>query len=159
MTTKTPIFEHVPCSRCCGTGKYSFNLMHGTRCYGCNGTGYKLTKRGFAAQKYLNELRSIKASEIQVGTVVLFDMFFYAAFAAATLVQPTHGGGVRIDGIRAKTGEPMSMEVGKDSVLRKGWSVEEKAEQRKLALAYQETLTKQGTPSKRKSAKFILDSH
>ena len=32
------------CSRCNGTGKYSFNLMHGTKCYGCNGTGQQNTK-------------------------------------------------------------------------------------------------------------------
>lgn len=28
------------CSRCGGSGHYSFNLMHGTVCYGCAGVGY-----------------------------------------------------------------------------------------------------------------------
>lgn len=37
MTTYT-------CSRCNGTGRFSFNLIHGTRCYGCNGTGKQKTK-------------------------------------------------------------------------------------------------------------------
>lgn len=32
------------CTRCNGTGRYSFNLMHGTKCYGCNGTGKQYTK-------------------------------------------------------------------------------------------------------------------
>ena len=32
------------CSRCNGTGSYSFNLMHGTKCYGCNGSGKQYTK-------------------------------------------------------------------------------------------------------------------
>jgi hypothetical protein len=32
------------CSRCAGTGRFSFNLMHGTKCYGCNGTGKQKTK-------------------------------------------------------------------------------------------------------------------
>ena len=32
------------CSRCNGTGRYSFNLMHGTKCYGCNGSGKQYTK-------------------------------------------------------------------------------------------------------------------
>lgn len=32
------------CTRCNGTGSYSFNLMHGTKCYGCNGTGKQYTK-------------------------------------------------------------------------------------------------------------------
>ena len=25
------------CSRCGGSGRYSFNLIHGTKCYGCGG--------------------------------------------------------------------------------------------------------------------------
>jgi len=32
------------CTRCNGTGRYSFNLMHGTKCYGCNGSGKQYTK-------------------------------------------------------------------------------------------------------------------
>jgi len=32
------------CTRCNGTGRYSFNLMHGTKCYGCRGTGKQYTK-------------------------------------------------------------------------------------------------------------------
>lgn len=32
------------CSRCGGSGRYSFNLLHGTRCYGCGGTGKQKTK-------------------------------------------------------------------------------------------------------------------
>jgi len=45
MTTQKPLFEHTTCPRCGGSGNYSFNLMHGSRCYGCYGSGYKLTKR------------------------------------------------------------------------------------------------------------------
>lgn len=32
----------VPCRRCGGSGKYSYNLIHGTKCYGCNGTGFQM---------------------------------------------------------------------------------------------------------------------
>lgn len=32
------------CSRCGGSGRFSFNLMHGSKCYGCNGTGKQATK-------------------------------------------------------------------------------------------------------------------
>lgn len=32
------------CTRCNGTGRYSFNLQHGTKCYGCNGTGKQHTR-------------------------------------------------------------------------------------------------------------------
>lgn len=33
-----------PCRRCGGSGSYSFNYMHGTTCYGCNGCGHQLPK-------------------------------------------------------------------------------------------------------------------
>lgn len=39
------------CTRCCGSGNYSFNMVDGTRCYGCNGSGYgeaKLTNDLYA---------------------------------------------------------------------------------------------------------------
>ena len=36
--TETLITTQV-CPRCIGTGKYSYNLKDGDRCYGCGGTG------------------------------------------------------------------------------------------------------------------------
>ena len=36
--------QQFTCTRCNGTGRFSFNLMHGTKCYGCNGTGKQKTK-------------------------------------------------------------------------------------------------------------------
>jgi hypothetical protein len=32
------------CTRCNGTGRHSFNLQHGTRCFSCNGSGLQRTK-------------------------------------------------------------------------------------------------------------------
>lgn len=32
--------EKVTCGRCGGSGRFSFNLKDGDRCYGCNGRGY-----------------------------------------------------------------------------------------------------------------------
>lgn len=29
----------ITCTRCGGSGSFSFNLRHGTMCYGCNGAG------------------------------------------------------------------------------------------------------------------------
>lgn len=40
------------CTRCNGTGSYSFNLMHGTKCYGCNGTGKQYTKPRLPTPKW-----------------------------------------------------------------------------------------------------------
>lgn len=30
------------CGRCLGSGRYSFNLTHGDRCFGCNGSGQRM---------------------------------------------------------------------------------------------------------------------
>lgn len=32
------------CSRCCGTGQYSFNQVDGSRCYGCGGNGHTVPR-------------------------------------------------------------------------------------------------------------------
>lgn len=40
------------CTRCNGTGRYSFNLQHGTKCYGCNGTGKQHTKPKVPSPKW-----------------------------------------------------------------------------------------------------------
>jgi hypothetical protein len=45
MTTYT-------CTRCNGTGRFSFNLIHGTKCYGCQGTGQQRTKPRKPAPKW-----------------------------------------------------------------------------------------------------------
>lgn len=42
--TEVATRQQYTCTRCNGTGRYSFNLVHGTKCYGCNGTGKQRTK-------------------------------------------------------------------------------------------------------------------
>lgn len=33
----------ITCSRCSGSGKFSFNLIRGDVCFGCSGLGYTMT--------------------------------------------------------------------------------------------------------------------
>jgi len=42
----------IICTRCNGSGHYSFNLVRGTVCFGCEGAGYKIVdgKKHAAAQ-------------------------------------------------------------------------------------------------------------
>lgn len=63
-------FETTPCGRCGGGGSYSFNLMHGSTCYGCGGTGKVLTKRGKAAQKAFRQSITRPANTVQPGWLV-----------------------------------------------------------------------------------------
>jgi hypothetical protein len=52
MTAKPQpkMFQTELCGRCGGDGTFSFNLRDGSVCYGCGGTGWKLTKAGAAAR-------------------------------------------------------------------------------------------------------------
>lgn len=59
--------EHVTCSRCGGSGHYSYTQRLGTLCAKCLGAGTVYTKRGRAARDYLDALRSKPARELQVG--------------------------------------------------------------------------------------------
>jgi hypothetical protein len=69
-TGKPFMFETQVCGRCGGGGSYSFNLMHGSTCYGCGGHGIKLTKRGAAAQARFTELLSVPTSALEPGMKV-----------------------------------------------------------------------------------------
>lgn len=59
--------ETVVCSRCGGTGHYSYNSMTGTVCFKCGGRKKVLTKRGSAANEFLRKLRSKQAKDIVAG--------------------------------------------------------------------------------------------
>ena len=54
------------CSRCGGSGRYSYNSMHGDRCYGCNGTGRQLAgkKAGAIAAEVQDRIRRAKEPQI-----------------------------------------------------------------------------------------------
>lgn len=156
MKTKSkPLFEHATCGRCCGTGNYSYNSVHGTRCYGCGGSGYKLTKRGAAAQKFLDDLRMRPAGSVKVGDAVHMDFHFFAGFYTVEAIEPcalNRADGFYLVATRQKTGEKLRCGCWPDRLVRMGFTEAEKAEQRAQALAYQATLTKAGVPSKRKAS-------
>jgi len=69
----TDLFETATCGRCAGSGHYSFNMMHGTICYGCGGSGIKLTKKGAAAKAaWIAAYRkTVRISEIVAGDKVM----------------------------------------------------------------------------------------
>lgn len=57
--------EKVTCTRCAGSGHFSFNLKDGTRCYGCDGRGFILADpvklaRNKAARERRAQARSIE---------------------------------------------------------------------------------------------------
>ncbi len=161
MTILTPdktLFESKTCSRCGGLGAYSYNAVHGTRCYGCAGQGVQLTKRGAAASKLFRELCSRRAEDLKVGDGILWDMFFFSCWAPITAIESTENGSVKISGIRAKTGETMSYTADRNSPVRLKLTAEQKAPLIAQARAYQESLTDSGKPRKRAAAARMLEA-
>lgn len=58
----------VTCTRCDGSGKFSYNLMHGDMCYGCGGKGYVIRdeakyKKAQAAKAKRDEKAAKKREE------------------------------------------------------------------------------------------------
>ena len=74
MPAKITLFDTEPCSRCGGTGQYSFNQVDGTRCYGCSGTGAKIVRKHAAmAREWAEALRKVKqpiVSDIEPGDMI-----------------------------------------------------------------------------------------
>ncbi|MFT6075153.1 MAG: hypothetical protein ACJAZ1_002078 [Yoonia sp.] len=63
-------YETETCTRCSGSGHYSYNQMTGTRCFKCGGSGLQYTKRGKATQQFAESIMAVLGSEIKVGDVM-----------------------------------------------------------------------------------------
>lgn len=152
-----PIFEAETCGRCGGSGRYSYNQIDGDLCYGCNGAGVRLTKRGAAANEYLIALRSVRADSIKPGDLIRDNGVPGVAKAAFHKVTAVHAGEPArwtVDGVSREVPgwviecDGYALHTTPDAQVRKGWSIEDKRAQVQQALAYQATLTKAGTPRK-----------
>jgi hypothetical protein len=148
------VFESKTCSRCGGGGSYSFNLMHGSTCYGCSGTGQQLTKRGRAAQAHLIALQTKPASEIKVGDNIWFDATpgGRSRWCFVSEIQPDtmNPGHVKMELTRA--GKAVCLYCASaESSIRSVRNEEERANTVATALAFQDTLNENGKPKKSKA--------
>lgn len=146
---KKLLFENVECYRCCGSGRYGPVCVYGGVCFKCRGAGAVLTKRGSAAQQYLNELRQRRYDEFKPG-----DLIFSEGFVCGSFSQPSYF--TRVVSVAKKENgniilytEKGSFEGQPSSLARAGFSGSEKDEQKKKALAYQATLGKNGKVMKK----------
>jgi hypothetical protein len=156
--TNSQGFEITTCGRCCGTGKYSFNLMHGDRCYGCGGSGKIFTKRGSAARLFYVESQKRPIADLKVGEYLWDDMFGHKAkwmpilsIAPSQSCQLLPNGEKRyyVD-IETKRG---ALGVFPDSTVRSIRDEAHRTELLAIALAYQDTLGVNGKPLKRAAKK------
>ncbi len=139
-------FEIQTCSRCGGSGSYSYNMMHGSRCYGCSGTGKVFTKRGSMAYARFQENLKKPVSAVQVGDFVKSGNKWRKLEA----IGQSTSYNIRPDGTRLHyvelTFKGYAECVFPDSIVQ---SVRNEAERQAAlgeAIAYQASLTKQGKP-------------
>lgn len=67
------VYDSTPCTRCGGSGNYSFNQMYGTVCFKCRGSGSKTTKAGMVARAAVDDFFATfnrPASEVVAGDVI-----------------------------------------------------------------------------------------
>ena len=146
-------FECVTCSRCGGTGNYSWNAINGTRCFKCRGAKIARTKRGAAAANVYAESLKVPAGSLVVGDTMQCEDYLAGKrwFAPiVSIVATERDGKVVLD---ITTDHPKAGKSGlvtwPEYLVRKGWLTVDKTAKLQLALDYQDTLTTAGTPRKR----------
>ena len=132
------IFETETCSRCGGSGHYSYNPMYGTTCFKCHGRGYVFTKRGLAASQFYTESLSVSTADLEVG------MYVWDKFNGRWERVESH------DDDKVVTNHCQYSGMRGYTWRRKARDDDELAEKRAAALAYQDTLTKAGKERKRR---------
>lgn len=167
------IFEKETCGRCGGCGRYSYNQMDGDRCYGCDGMGERLTKRGQQAAKWFRTQMEVPATELKPGDVVKYEIMIgvdqfvlaYLRFEGVNTETGTWSMARQPDGsllkdrqmseykfTRLKNGEEYGVGFWpgeQPPKFRRRLEGDELKSLRSAALEYQSTLTKAGTPRKR----------
>lgn len=147
-------FEREACTRCGGSGHYSYCQMYGTTCFKCAGQRFVLTKRGAAAAAYCETLRSKPHGEVKAGDKIRWNGKTCTVLETRNSVQEGMSGtnGVmkpyRREGIDIMTNLVQLVCCDPAKLVRMAQSAEDKARTLALALAYEDTLTKAGTPRK-----------
>ena len=133
-------FESETCSRCGGTGNYSYCQTYGTTCFKCRGAKTVLTKRGAEAQRWEQTRRMYRIHELSVGSRIYWE----------GIPGFTKSGWVTVQGLGYSPDSVPFIETalgihhGADSMFLMASSPALRAS----ALAYQATLTKTGKPKK-----------
>ena len=151
----TEAYETAPCSRCGGSGHYSYCQMYGTRCFQCAGKGNCYTKRALAAIEYARTLRTVKASEVQVGWLLYeggLAGFTKAGWFVVTAVGGSSSASIAQDGTRTPSYDLTTSQCVHgylpDSDVQAVPSKARLREIKALALAYQATLDAKGKVAK-----------
>ena len=129
-------WECQTCSRCGGSGKYSYCTQHGSKCFGCGGKGTLLTARGQAAMEMLTKSCSVRADALRPGDVIRMQTL--AGWGWFTVVSTRwDANNPNVFLIICKT---YSFGLGAEDLIRVRHTDEEKKLKFEAALAFQSTL-------------------
>jgi hypothetical protein len=153
MTTTTDRLETKTCSRCGGSGHYSYCQMYGTICFLCKGKKEILTKRGAAASDFLHKLRSKPAADLVAGEKVQYSGITMAgatfhAWGVVESIVANEDGTLKIHVEDKKYGGCLYSNANPAELWRVAQTKEQVAETFRQAMEYQATLTQTGTVRK-----------
>ena len=153
------LFENVTCTRCGGGGRMPYSVYGGV-CFKCHGRGATLTKRGRAAQEWLNSQREKPLEQFVSGDLIYAEGIdcigkrgqFHRVVSVKFMDGP-EAGYTHLPDVKCVcvTCEKYSV-VGflhQTRMTRFGLTGAQKDDLCRRALAYQSTLTKSGTVAKR----------
>jgi hypothetical protein len=156
QTTQPRTFESKPCTRCGGSGHYSYNALDGTMCYGCRGKGVQFTKRGAAAREFFLNSLVRRYDEVQAGWRI-FDRG--AGWRTVTSVEIGEFGGtyqnydtpeqVLIPNTHQINTQKVAFVGRADATMTAYADRAERDAKLAAAFAYEDSLTQQGKPRKR----------
>lgn len=135
----TPDFETKPCAYCKGKA---------ARCYACKHTGVKITRRGAAARTYMIELLTRPATELKVGDMMWFNDG-YKKTASAIKSMEVDGHRIRVHGYSRRHEKQITSHLVSTSRVEMAFDGAELMEITRQVQAYQATLNKDGTVSRR----------
>lgn len=142
-----PKFEAKDCAHCAGT-----RVRSGEPCPRCNGAGAFLTRRGRAARAYMNTLLVKPGAETVVGDVIWFPVG--GVKVASAVLRVEHGVGsterIRLYGLRRMKNEEIAFTVAAHGTVELAHTPQELEEVRLKVEAYQASLTKTGSVSRRR---------
>lgn len=133
-------YEKEPCGRCGGSGRYSFNQIDGSRCYGCGGSGLRLTKRGRAAKAFADAMLDVPVQDVGDRKARYVDRFAGRKYTFTGVEQEGEYFYPLFNGKRSEKGFGLGRGI-KVRLIPTAEQIEEIA-------AYQNSLTKAGKPRK-----------
>jgi hypothetical protein len=151
-------FEAETCSRCGGSGQYSYCQRYGTTCFKCAGAKRVFTKRGQAAYKFYSALLSKRADQLMPGnkfrdiTIINGSNIGHAWFKVLEVVPDTSKASYLKDGVMVEVAGQLKVStpdcdfhnVSPDRIFRVASTRGQKLVAKHKAMEYQLTLSKTG---------------